>query len=130
MKILTDEEIQRLLDDHLTVEPSYEAELYQKVFSELSAFPDGHADNLAQDVVLDIQNRIERRATIKTYLVIAVSLAITFFILIAASFFVDKLLTLKLLSVLNNFKWVVVFLITIIIISTASDKLIYIAKHK
>ena len=130
MKKLTDEEIQRLFDDHIIVEPSDEAELYQKVFSELSKFPDVHAHNLAQDVVLDIQNRIERRATIKTYLVIAVSLAITFFILIAASFFVDKLLTLKLLSVLNNFIWVVVFLITIIIISTTSDKLIYIAKHK
>jgi len=130
MKKLTDEEIQRLLDDHIIVEPSDEAELYQKVFSELSKFPDVHAHNLAQDVVLDIQNGIERRATIKTYLVIAVSLAITFFILIAASFFVDKLLTLKLLSVLNNFIWVVVFLITIITISTTSDKLIYIAKHK
>lgn len=129
MKKLTDEEIQRFLDENVIIELSDEAELYQKVFRELSKFPDVHADGLAQDVVLAVQNRIERRAVLKTYFIIAVSLAIAFFAFVIAAFSVDKLLTLRLLSVFNNFKWVVVFLTAVICISTTIDKLIYIAKH-
>jgi uncharacterized membrane protein len=129
MKKLTDEEIQRLFEGHIIIEPDNEVVTYQKVYSELSKFPDVCVDNLVQDVMFSIENKVEQEATIKTYLAIAVSLAIAFFVFTVVSFSIDKLLTLKILSFLNNFKWVIVFLITFMGISSVSEKLYPFAKH-
>lgn len=130
MEKLTDEKIQQLLDSNMIIAPSADVELYQKVYSELAKLPDVHVTHLAQNVVTAVQNKIDRKAAIKTYLVIAASLIVALSVFVVASLHVDKLLTLKILSVLNHFKWIVVFLIAVKVVSSASERLISISQLK
>ncbi|QXV63692.1 hypothetical protein INP83_11275 [Mucilaginibacter sp. 21P] len=86
MKKLTDEQIQRLLEGHVIIEPDDEVLIYQTVYRELSKLPDVSVDNLAQEVMVSVQNNVERKTTIKTYLAVAVSLTIAFLFLLSYHF--------------------------------------------
>jgi hypothetical protein len=110
MHKLTDEDIQRLLDDNSKIESSYEVGLYQKVFSELSTLPDVKFNHLADGVVKTLQKQEERRAMIKTYLAIALCIGFCFCVFMASVFTVEESIAMNLLSVLNSYNWVVMFL--------------------
>ena len=114
MEKLKDEDIQRFLDNNISIEPSDEVLLYKKVFKALSQVPNSPVDGLADDVIQAIHHQNERKATIKTYLAVAVSIILGFAIFITGVSSIDRVTARDILQEFNHFKWIIFFVICIL----------------
>lgn len=110
MKELTDEEIQELLDTHKDIEPSEEAILYKAIFKELSKPLNASADDLAGQVIKELGCRIERRAWIKTYALVALSLVAGISVFITGVLTIDSAAAEILKDKVYQLRWTIVFL--------------------
>jgi hypothetical protein len=122
MKQLTDEEIQRLLEEGVSIAPSDDVVLYDKLFGELSKVPDFSTDNLKDKVVGTIYHRQESRSKFKTWVAVSIALIFGLLIFTAAALQVNSVLIMKVLQELVSYRWVVLFLAFVLIVASINRK--------
>lgn len=122
MKELTDEEIQALIEAHQDVEPSEDVKLYHAVFSELSSPIHVSTGDLAAQVILEVYDRTERRASIKTYALVTLSLVAGILALITGVFRIDSAGAEILKDRVYQLKWTIVFLCGMLALIAAIEK--------
>jgi hypothetical protein len=121
MKKLTDEEIQKLLEQNLNIPgdelgDNDDVKAYQLLFDGLKQEPEtGLPYNFAKKVVGQIQSAKNRRQDVKLYWLMGVAVILMFItaaVFMAAYNYTD---TIKLVSVLNTYKWIIVFVVVVIL---------------
>lgn len=110
MKTLTDEEIQKLLDDLKPIETSQEVEIYQKVYKELSRSPVLLTPDYDKQIVMSVQKRVDHTANLKIFYAILICITISFSLFAAVSFSLNSSLVIKVLHVLLEMKYVLIFI--------------------
>lgn len=117
MKKLTDDELQKLLEEsiHLPdeLDGDDDAKAYQFLFDGLKEEPEaGLPYNFSKKVVAQVQHARNRRQDVKLY--VFMTIGIVFGIAVVAAFIAafNYKAGVQLVNILDTYKWVVVFMIT------------------
>jgi hypothetical protein len=114
MKQLTDEEIQRLLEEGASIDGSQDVALYDKVFEVLSSAPDPLPNEISSNVVATIYYQTERKTNFKTRLAVSVTIVCGFIIFLLAAFEVNPGTMTWIAEGLFRYKWIILFLLIIL----------------
>ena len=127
---LSDDDIQRLLETGGEIEQTKNVQLYQSVFNRLTEQPKLKIDNLASAVVKIIIFRNEWKSFYKSIVISFVVIMAGSLTLILAINKVNHELTKKILIYLETYKWIILFIILLVVLIEAIDKKFLINRHK
>ncbi|QJD96497.1 hypothetical protein HH214_11730 [Mucilaginibacter robiniae] len=122
MKELSDEYLQKMLENGLPVKHNPDAELYQQVFKQLEQEPRLQVEDLSTQVIQKIQHHHEWGGFFKSLMIAAGILLLGTAVLVIGVGLVDVQLINKFLNVIVTYKWLILLLLGLLVVIEVLDK--------